>query len=103
MARRTKDWNVGLARQLRDPAFARAFLMASLDEGIPLQEALGKVIRAMGVKEFAARTRIASSNLLRALSPRHNPSHATIDRLLKPFGLRLGLALLHDRHGKRAA
>src|SRR5690349_20787576 len=103
MARRTRDWNVGLARQLRDAEFARAFLMASLDDGIPLQAALGKVIRAMGVKEFAARVGIASSNLLRALSARHNPSHATINRLLKPFGLRIGLALLDDRPGKRAA
>src|SRR5436190_13351873 len=103
MARRTKDWNEGLARDLRDPAFAREFLMASLDEGIPLQAALGKVIRATGVKEFAARIGIASPNVLRAISPRHTPSQAPLNRLLKPFGLRLGLALLDDSPGKRAA
>ena len=103
MARRTKDWNEGLARDLRDPAFAREFLMASLDEGIPLHAALGKVIRATGVKEFAARIGIASPNVLRAISPRHAPSQATLNRLLKPFGLRLGLALFDDSPGKRAA
>ena len=103
MARRTKDWNADLARDLRDRSFARAFLLASLDEGVPLQAALAKVIRATGVKEFAARTGIASPNVLRAISPRHTPSHATIDRLLRPFGLRLGLALLDNTRGKRAA
>ncbi len=103
MARRAKDWNEGLARDLRDPAFAREFLIASLDDGIPLQTALGKVIRAIGVKEFAARVRVASPNVLRAISPAHNPRHATLNRLLKPFGLRLGLALLDDSQVKRAA
>lgn len=50
------------------------------------------MIRATGVKEFAARVRMASPNLLRAIDPRHNPTQATLDRLLKPFGLRLSLA-----------
>jgi len=94
---------VGLADDLRDPAFAREFLVASLDDGVPLQAALAKVIRATGVKEFAARIGVASPNVLRALSPKHNPTRATLNRLLKPFGLRLGLALLDDSSGKRAA
>ena len=53
MARRSRDWNEGLAQDLRDQEFAREFLMAAMDEGVPIQIALGKVIRAMGVKEFA--------------------------------------------------
>jgi hypothetical protein len=62
VARRSKDWNDGLARDLRDPEFARRFLLASIEEGVPLQHALAKVIRGMGVKEFAARIRMASPN-----------------------------------------
>ena len=62
LARRCKDWNVGLAKDLRDAAFAREFLLASIDEGVDLQLALGRVIRAMGVKEFAAKVRMASPN-----------------------------------------
>src|SRR6185436_14169373 len=54
VARRSEDWNVGLAKDLRDAAFAREFLLAAIDDGVDLQLALGKVIRAMGVKEFAA-------------------------------------------------
>lgn len=74
MARRSENWNVGLAKDLRDAAFAREFVLASIDEGVDLQLALGKVIRAMGVKEFAAKVHMTGPNALRAINPRHNPS-----------------------------
>ena len=60
MARRHEDWNVGLAEDLRDPEFAREFLLGAIEEEVPLQVALGKVVRAMGVKEFAAKVGMAS-------------------------------------------
>lgn len=69
MARRIRDWNEGLVEDLKDPAFAREFLAAAVEDGIPLQQALGKVIRATGVKEFADRVDMPSSNLLRAIHP----------------------------------
>ena len=92
MARRSKEWNTDLAADLQDPAFARGFLMAAVDDGVAVQEALGKAIRAMGVKEFARQVRMASPNLLRAINPRHNPTQDTLNRLLGPFGLKLSVA-----------
>ena len=92
MARRSRDWNEGLAQDLQDRAFARDFLLAAVEEGVPIQRALGKVIRAMGVKEFAEKVGMASPNVLRAIHPRHNPTQETLNRLLRPFRLRLGLA-----------
>ncbi len=103
MARRSEDWNVGLAEDLRDAVFAREFLLASIDEGVDLQVALGKVVRAMGVKEFAGKVRMASPNVLRAINPRHNPTQATLNRLLKPFGLRLSLAPIKGKPRQSAA
>ncbi len=94
MARRSRDWNEGLAQDLRDQEFAREFLLAATEEGVPIQIALGKVIRSMGVKEFAAKVRMAGPNVLRAIHPRHNPTQDTLNRLLKPFRLRLSLARL---------
>ena len=44
MARRSKDWNVGLVRDLRDPNFAREFLLAAIEEGVSIQIALGEAI-----------------------------------------------------------
>ena len=58
-----------------------------MDEGITLQQVLGKVIRAYGVKEYAKKTKMASSNILRAINTKHNPTQATLNRLLKPLGL----------------
>jgi DNA-binding phage protein len=94
MARRSRDWNEGLAQDLRDPEFAREFLLAAMDEGVPIHVAIGKVVRAMGVKEFAAKVQMASPNVLRAIHARHNPTHDTLNRLLKPFRLKLSLARL---------
>src|SRR5690348_2669618 len=46
IARTSVDWNDGLSQDLQDPAFTRDFIVAALDEGIPLQVALAKVFRA---------------------------------------------------------
>lgn len=92
MARRSKDWNEGLAEDLRDPEFAQEFIMEALDAGISIQVALGKAIRAYGVKEFAKKTGIAAPNLLRAINPKYNPTQDTLNRLLKPFSLRITIS-----------
>lgn len=96
MARRSRDWNEGLTQDLRDQAFAREFLLAAMDEGVPIQVALGKVIRAIGVKEFAAKVKMAGPNVLRAINPRHHPTQGTMNRFLKPFRLTLSLALTDE-------
>ena len=63
MARRSRDWNIGLAEDLRNREFARDFLLGAIEEGVPLQVALAKVVRAMGGKECAASVRMASPNV----------------------------------------
>jgi probable addiction module antidote protein len=97
MARRSKDWNEGLAKDLQDAAFAREFLMASIEDGVSVQDALGKVIRAIGVKEFAKKVKMASSNVLRAINPKHNPTQDTLNRLLRAFGLALTVAVINSK------
>lgn len=103
MARRSREWSAGLARDLRDSAFAREFVLAAIGEGVSLQVALGKVVRAIGVKEFSRKTKMASPNLLRAIDPRHNPTQDTLSRLLRPLGLKLTVAPIERRRNKTAA
>ena len=103
MARRGRDWNAGLAQDLRDPEFARDCLLVAMDEGVPIQTALRKVIRAMGVKEFAEQAQMAGPNVLRAIHPQHNPTQATLNRLLKPLRLRFSLARLDGPESRHAA
>jgi len=103
MARRHEDWNVGLAEDRRDPRLAREFLLGAIDAEVPLLFALGKIVRAMGVKEVAAKVGMASPNLLRTLNPRNKPTQDTLNRLLQPFRLKLSLAPISDRPKRRPA
>jgi len=99
MTRRSADWNKGLARDLRKKDFAQEFIQGCLEEGLSLQDALAKVIRAYGVKEFSSKTKIPSSNILRAINPKHNPTAETLNALLKPFSLCLSVAPTKKRGG----
>lgn len=102
MTRRSRDWNKDLSVDLQDPNFCREFILAGLDEGLSLQTILGKVIRAYGIKEFAKKIRMAAPNLIRAINSKHNPTQETLNRLLRPFGLRLTVAPI-DKPQKRSA
>jgi DNA-binding phage protein len=90
--RRSVAWEEGLAEDFKDPEFITGFLIAAVEDGISLQFALGKVIRCLGVNEFSKKVKIPSSNILRAIDPKHNPTQETLNRLLKPFGLMLTVA-----------
>jgi len=46
---------------------------------------------------------MASPNVLRAIHPRHDPTEVTLNRLLKPVGLKLSLARLEGPQGRHAA
>jgi DNA-binding phage protein len=102
MARRSKNWNEGLAKDLRNKTFAQKFILAAVEnEGLTLHAVLGKVIRAYGVLEFSKVVKMPSSNILRAINPKHNPTHETLSRLLKAFDLTIIVAPL--KPGRRAA
>jgi len=104
MARKAKDWNEGLAMDLRNKKFAQKFIVAAIEEeSLPLQTVLGKVILAYGVKEFSKLVMMPSLNVLRALNPKHNPTQETLSGLLKPFGLALADSELTPQERKGAS
>lgn len=92
MVNRAAEWNSGLAEDLSNPGFAQEFILAALEEGMTLQQILGKVIRAHGIKEFSKKARMPGSNIVRAINKGANPTQTTLNRLLKPFGLQLSVA-----------
>ncbi|OFV98047.1 MAG: hypothetical protein A3H28_10575 [Acidobacteria bacterium RIFCSPLOWO2_02_FULL_61_28] len=77
--------------------------MAAVDEGVPIQVALSKVVQATGVKEFAAKVGMPSPNVLRALDRRYNPTQRTLNRLLRPYNLRLSVARIEAPKRRQAA
>lgn len=103
MTRRSKDWNEGLSDDLKDPEFAREFILAAIEDGMPLKAVLAKTIRAYGVKEFAKAVKMAEPNLVRLLSARSNPTQETLNRLLEPFGLRLAVTPILEPRPKKAS
>jgi DNA-binding phage protein len=103
MARGSKDWNQGLAHDLGNPEFARQFLLAAVEDGVPIQQAIGKVIRAVGVKEFAPKVRMDAPHLLRAIHPRRTPNQDMLNRLLRPFRLKLSIVLLDKQKRRHVA
>jgi len=103
MTRRSKDWNEGLSADLKDPEFAREFILAAIQDGMQLKTILAKVIRAYGVKEFAKAIKMAEPNLVRLLSARSNPTQETLNLLLKEFGLRLAVAPIVEPRPKKAS
>ncbi len=100
MTPRSTDWNEGLAQDLKNLKFAQEFIKAALDEGLPIQQVLAKIVRAYGIKEFAQKIKMPSSNIIRAINPDYNPTLETVNRLLSPFKLRLSVETISQR--KRA-
>ena len=103
MARRTQDWNRGLANDLGEPTFRREFINAALEEGVPIQDVLRKLVDVVGLKETSKRTNMASPNILRALNPKHNPTLETLNRILQPFGLKLSVTMVGRKPRRTAA
>ncbi|PWU18279.1 MAG: hypothetical protein C5B49_07415 [Bdellovibrio sp.] len=71
--------------------YAQSFLSELLNEGDDLQTALGRLIRLYGVKEYAALVKMDAPAIQRAISPQHNPTKQTLERLLAPLRLSLGV------------
>ncbi len=103
MARRTQDWNRGLANDFKDSTFVREFINAALDEGIPIQDVLRKLVDVVGLKETSKKTKMPSPNILRALNPKHNPTLETLNRILRPFGLKLSVTMIQKKPSRTAA
>jgi DNA-binding phage protein len=103
MARRTRDWNKGLANDFKDTTFVRAFINAALDEGIPIQQVLRKLVDVVGLKETSKKTKMPSPNIVRVLNPKHNPTLETLNRILRPFGLKLSVTMIQKKPSRTAA
>ena len=91
MPTRSEDWSEEVSKELRDTEYAQGFLLALLEEGDDLQTALGRLIRLYGVKEYAQLVKMEESAIQRAINPQHNPTKGTLEKLLTPLRLVLGV------------
>ena len=71
------------------------YFQACVDEdpgdGSLVRAALGDIARARGMSQLARDTGLAREGLYRALSPEGNPEFATVMKVIKALGLKLGV------------
>lgn len=91
MARRAKDWEEDLSIDLRSSVEARKyFYLSLLEEKYDWREALLKIIKLIGVNEYAQMVGdIKPSNLLNQLKAESNPTLNTLIKITGPLGLEL--------------
>lgn len=72
-----------------------AYLNAALEEGDTsvIAAALGDIARAKGMTQLSKETGITRDGLYKALSPTGNPSFDTVQKVVRAFGLKLGVAV----------
>ncbi|MCH2533971.1 MAG: hypothetical protein MK008_05975 [Bdellovibrionales bacterium] len=91
MARRSRDWEEGLSKDLQENEEARKyFFLGLLEEGYDWREALLKLINVMGVNEYAALTKgMKASNLLNQLKPEANITINTLTKITAPLAIKM--------------
>ena len=60
-------------------------------DGSLVRAALGDIARARGMSQLARDTGLAREGLYKALSPDGNPEFATVMKVIKALGLKLGV------------
>lgn len=91
MARRSKDWEESLSLDLRSTVKARReFFLALIEEGYDWMDALNKVIKIIGVNEYAELVgNIKSSNLINQLKSDSNITLNTLEKIIVPLDIKL--------------
>lgn len=94
--RRASSFDQDVAEALRKggPSGVQQFIIGlTEDDGLPLDQALRITIKSMGIKEFCEMTGIAMPNVSEFLSKKRKPKPETLERYLKPFGLKIKLVI----------
>lgn len=91
MARRSRDWEEGLSKELQKNSKARReFFLALIEDGYCWREALLKTIKIIGVNEYAQLVGdIRSSNLLNQLKADSNITLETLSKVTRPLNIEL--------------
>jgi len=71
-----------------------AYLEAALEQDDPsfIAVAIGDVAKARGISAFARETKLSRETIYKSFKPGGNPTLETMNRALKPLGMRLTLA-----------
>ena len=92
MAEKFSRWDS--ADHLKTEEDIDLYFQACIDEdpgdGSLIRNALGAIARTRGMSQLARDTGLAREGLYKALSPGGNPEFATVMKVIKALGLKLG-------------
>jgi hypothetical protein len=90
VARRTKNWNPGIAKKLQSKAYRQEFFLTLVEEeGLDLREAIFVFAQSMGNQEFAKLVDMPASNASRAANPKNDVKWTTVEHILSKIGVNL--------------
>ena len=95
---RGSDFIEMFSHDMKNQEFAYEYIVQMINddkEPMSLEDALRKVIRQIGTKEFAEMTGTSPQNITEFLSGRRTPKVQTLDSFLAPFGLKTTLGITY--------
>jgi DNA-binding phage protein len=103
--RRSDRFNERFSQEMQNPAFASEYILLLLndqDEPMSVEEALRYVIFQMGTTEFAEMVGMRVQTIDKFLKGERHPKRETLDKFLKPFGLKTVMTAKPDDQGEVA-
>ena len=92
MPKRTKDYRIGLLKELKDPQAAQHYLNAALEDSEEMfLRALRAVAEAHQMSWVAEEAGVSRESLYRMLSDAGNPRYSSLTGILRAIGLRLAV------------
>jgi DNA-binding phage protein len=94
---RTTTYEEDFSREMRDPEFARGYFLLQMnfpdEDPWTIEETLIFIIKRMGTTDFANLVGERKQTIDKFLKGQRKPKRETLDKFLKPFGLKTVLSV----------
>ena len=92
MSRRRPTYKAYIAAKMRDVEFAQGVIMAAVEDGEAVEDAVRMAIESAGLKEFSEKSGIASQHLSAFVRGEKKFGQKRLELCLSVFDLRLSVA-----------
>lgn len=92
MSRRRPTYKAYIADKMRNVGFAQGVIMAAVEDGETVEDAVRMAIESTGLKEFSEKSGIAFQHLSAFVRGKKKFGQKRLERCLSVFDLRLSVA-----------
>ncbi|RLA59029.1 MAG: hypothetical protein DRQ89_14635 [Epsilonproteobacteria bacterium] len=94
---RSSTYEEDFSRNMRNPEFARGYFLIQMnfpdEDPMTIEETLIWIIKRMGTTDFAGLVGERKQSIDKFLKGERRPKRETLDKFLKPFGLKTVLSV----------